>query len=223
MPYPVELLSQELTRMQLFSEQLFSYYFQSLYVLGIAAGAVLFIVITQYENITKMLFTQPSSSAVPSILILILLLIGAWAALWLYMNKELWMARWYMGMLENQIHSVDPNLKGYEYYSNFIRGDHKLYSDKYNWNEYLNGLVASFVIFAVCLLVGVYHKVTARIIKSGAPRTGWSYRTIFYLVLSSIITIIIMVSYEVRSIPREPITKKSEVQAKQENFSNTDN
>ncbi len=195
MPNPVDLLIQEHTRMQLFSEQLLSYYFQSLYVLGIAAGAVLFIVITQYENITKMLFihvkTQPSFA--PSILILILLLIGAWAALWLYMNKELWMARWYMGTLENQIHSVDPNLKGYEYYSQFIRGDYKLYSRKYAWNRYLNVPVALFVIIAVCLLAGVYHKVTAQIIESGATLTGWSFRMLFYLFIIIIITAIIMV------------------------------
>lgn len=151
-----ESLTKELDKMQLFSERLLAHYFTTLYVLGAASGASLLLLVRNYQTITASL--EKGSSEIPLLLILTfaLLCIGTWSALWLYVNRELWTVRTYMATLERALHTVQgANLKGHDYYSDFIYMDRCLYSAKSRWYKWLNIPVFLLVFATVLLLVFV--------------------------------------------------------------------
>ncbi|MDP6096800.1 MAG: hypothetical protein QGG67_12595 [Gammaproteobacteria bacterium] len=184
----VELLVGEYNQMLIYSEKLFSHYFSVLYFFGAVFIALFYLFIKEHESISKILFPETKPKFPLALLVFpsILLFFESGMALWLYMNKELWMARNYMSELGEKISNEYLSSNGYYFFSEYVWRDTQLYSSKYHFNLWLNFIIAIFLAFLLILVLTAQHKVI-----NHTPNNSPGYRKkYFYLGITYIPLII---------------------------------
>ena len=171
--------------MLIYSEKLFTHYFNTLYFFGVVIVALFYIVIKERENINSILFSreneQPNFSVSLLIFPSVLLFLESGISLWLYMNKELWMARRYLAELGAKLSNEFFQSNGYYYFSDYIWRDTQLYSLKYHFNLWLNSIIAIFVVFVLVSIFIGQHKVVDYVLQGSTKRKKLFYLGILYI------------------------------------------